>query len=323
MRTATIFIPTYNGQKYIKDCIEAVKSQEAPKGWSVEIIITDSSSTDKTVEIIKNYHDIRLNIISKDTFSHGGTRSEAARLARGEVVVYLTQDAIPASQDWLSYMLEPFELNQKIVAVFGKQIPREDAPTTIKREVSGVFSSLGPDHSLMTHRAVNLLSGKAVNPKATIFLSDVNAAYKRDYLLKKGFKKVDYAEDQLIGKQIIEDDGLYKVYSPFAAVIHSNDYGPFQYFYRKIDERAGMYKAVGIDLRTGKKQAIKNVIVQTIFDDLHSIRDTGLSISKKIKSVLFLNFLYNLSSNRAQLYDIKKIIYNKKLSLEKRKNGNR
>lgn len=48
MAKLTVVISAYNEEKKIKDCLESVK-------WAEEIILVDSGSTDKTVEIAKNY----------------------------------------------------------------------------------------------------------------------------------------------------------------------------------------------------------------------------------------------------------------------------
>lgn len=43
----SIVIPTYNGEKYIKECIESIQKQN----MNTEIIVVDDISSDKTVEI--------------------------------------------------------------------------------------------------------------------------------------------------------------------------------------------------------------------------------------------------------------------------------
>ena len=43
----SVIIPSYNGEKYIKECIESIQSQDFPH----EIIVIDDISTDKTAQI--------------------------------------------------------------------------------------------------------------------------------------------------------------------------------------------------------------------------------------------------------------------------------
>ncbi|WP_167712134.1 glycosyltransferase [Thermococcus sp. GR4] len=47
----SVIIPTYNSEKTIKKCIEAVKNQTYP---NIEVIVVDGGSTDRTVEIAKS-----------------------------------------------------------------------------------------------------------------------------------------------------------------------------------------------------------------------------------------------------------------------------
>ena len=45
----SVIIPSYNGEKYIKECIESIQKQN----MNTEIIVVDDISTDKTVEIAR------------------------------------------------------------------------------------------------------------------------------------------------------------------------------------------------------------------------------------------------------------------------------
>ncbi len=319
MKLVSVFIPTYNGEEYIYDCLKAVFEQKLPKGWDIEVLVTDSSSTDRTVEIVKSFPKVNLEVIPKSEFSHGKTRNDGAHKAKGEFIAYLTQDAIPSSSRWLSYMIEPFFINPDVVGVVGKQIPRSRASETIRREVTSVFSSLGADHSISLHRLNNLFDNTLAKPNAIGFMSDVNSAYRRSYIIKHQFKNVDYAEDQMMGDHIVNKHKLIKAYTPFGSVIHSNDYGPFEYFYRKVDERIGLYKSLGIDQQIGKKRFFKDLVFGLLADAKFTILDKGASLSKKIVSLLLYNFLYNLSACRARYIPMQKLISDKSLSLESRR----
>ena len=46
----SIIIPTYNGEKYIKECIKSIQKQD----MKTEIIVVDDISTDNTVNIAQD-----------------------------------------------------------------------------------------------------------------------------------------------------------------------------------------------------------------------------------------------------------------------------
>lgn len=50
----SILIPTYNEEKYIKECLESVLSQDYPTG-NLEILVIDGSSTDNTRQIVRGF----------------------------------------------------------------------------------------------------------------------------------------------------------------------------------------------------------------------------------------------------------------------------
>src|SRR5438270_9163997 len=106
MMEASVVIPTKNGASSIGDCLEAVYSQEGT--GRLEVVMVDSGSTDRTLEIARKYP-VRVEEIPADEFHHARTRNFAASLATGEYLVFLSQDAIPANCGWLKAMLQNFE----------------------------------------------------------------------------------------------------------------------------------------------------------------------------------------------------------------------
>lgn len=61
----SVCIPTYNGEKYIHQQLDSILSQLE---MNDEVIISDDSSTDNTVEIIKSYNDKRIKLLENCTF---------------------------------------------------------------------------------------------------------------------------------------------------------------------------------------------------------------------------------------------------------------
>ena len=57
----SIIIPIYNEEKYIKDCLESILSSDYNQN-SIEILIVDGGSEDKSLEIIEEYKQQYCNI---------------------------------------------------------------------------------------------------------------------------------------------------------------------------------------------------------------------------------------------------------------------
>ena len=74
----------------------------------MELIIIDYGSTDNTLNTAKSYP-VKIIKIQPEEFGHGKTRNLGANLANGTHIVYLTQDAIPYSINWLKELTEPFK----------------------------------------------------------------------------------------------------------------------------------------------------------------------------------------------------------------------
>ena len=289
----SIFVPTYNGEKYIRDLIEAVLSQELPKGYALDFIITDSGSKDNTVKIVRGYGKrIRFDEILNSEFGHGKTRQRAAMMAKGDYILFLSQDATPTSIRWVIDMIEPFFISDKVGAVFGRQIPRPTSVPTIKREVASVFGALGSPDSLILHREKSLVDGTPVNTLNTFF-SDVNSAVRKDLIDKIPFRDLPYAEDQALA-QDIQNAGYLKAYSVRGVVWHSNEYSVREFRKRKYDEYVGLIKSVDYTIERPLFTALLGWVKPSIRDMVFTLRDNEYSIKRKLY-YLPLAIGYNLS----------------------------
>lgn len=319
----TVFIPTYNGEKYIAELIEAVLSQDLPNGYELEFIIIDSGSRDKTVEIISKHYLDRLIFIEipNSEFGHGKTRQRAAEMAKGEFILYLSQDATPTSNRWIKDMIEPFFISDKVGCVFGRQIPRPDAVPTIKREVSSVFGQFGAPDSLTLHREKSLVDGTSVNTLNTFF-SDVNSAIRKDLNKEIPYRDLKYAEDQALAEDI-QNAGYLKAYSVRGAVWHSNEYAVAEFQKRKFDEYIGLIESVGYKLQPSMKSLLLGWVRPTIADIKFTLRDGEYGKKRKVKYSL-LSIAYNIAGARgkyeAALYqDDQQVINKKSLEVNRKK----
>ena len=279
----TVFIPTYNGEQYLPEIFRTVFTQKV--NFDYEVLVIDSGSSDSTLTIVtqcqKDHPNLRLHKIPNTEFGHGKTRNLAAQLARGEYVVYITHDAIPAHDRWLYEITRPFEVNKNIVGVMGKQIPRPNCIPMLKSEIRAVFGGFGPDFGTTLFYKDDFIQDQGTYD-AVSFYSDANSAARKQYLTDQvPYKDVSYAEDQLFGRDII-DAGYYKAYAPRASVIHSNDLTLKEYRRRMFDETLGLRK-IGLTVAVPSYRTVAKLITRGIARDVRNIaRDKEYSFRRKI-----------------------------------------
>lgn len=280
---ATVFIPTWFGERYLEEVLDAVFKQKVP--FKYEVLIYDTSSKDRTPEIIEKYakkhKNLRHKTITKDEFGHGKTRNAAAHDAKGEIVVYISQDVTPAHNRWLYEMIKPFELSEEIVGVMGKQDPRPHCFPLLKSEIRSTFRNFGPDFGTTLFYKDDFVQDQS-DYDAISFYSDVNSAARKSFLVGEiPYQDVPYAEDQLFGRDVI-DAGYIKVYAPRGNVIHSNDMTLGEYKHRMFDETMGLRK-IGIPVAVpGRKLILKMIIRGIIRDTLNISQDSQYSWKRKL-----------------------------------------
>ena len=276
----TVFIPTFNGEKYLERLLTAVESQDF--AGTVEILIIDSGSTDATLEIIAAHPSVRLVQIPSRDFGHGKTRNLAASLARGTNIAFLSHDAVPVGVGWLTSLVAPLDpAGLNCVAVVGKQEARSDCFPLLKYEIDGVFARCGPD------AVITVVDGSMVVAdslgEGELFYSDVNSATRRDFLLNViAYRDVNYSEDMAFARDLLVA-GYRKAYQPDALVEHSNDVTLAEYGKRIFDENLGM-RRVGegrtkLSWVQAKVRAVRDVVVSAG----RIMRDANYSAGEKAK----------------------------------------
>ena len=220
---ASVIIPTHNASKYISWQLKRLRDQSA---GITEIIVIDSESADNTVKIAKAMGAKCIRIKSAD-FDHGGTRNIAYRQSAGDIMVFLTQDALPADNLAIARIIRPIVKDSDVAAVCGRQLPSEDA---------GLF---GAHLRLFNYPGKSFTRSIEDRDKygiKTVFLSDSFAAYRRtDLDAIGGFKEnLLFGEDMYACAKLILR-GKKVAYRADASVFHSHDYTAVQEFKRYFD----------------------------------------------------------------------------------------
>jgi GT2 family glycosyltransferase/glycosyltransferase involved in cell wall biosynthesis len=226
VKPVSVVIPVKDAGALFERVLEAVRAQ-----GDLELIVIDSGSRDHSREIARSAGAELIEIASAD-FGHGRTRNLGAERASGELIAFLTQDAVPTPR-WLDALRDAFELDPRVGAAFGPHLPFDDTSPMIARELTEFFDGFAPNRRPVIHRRGDLT-----------FLSNVNAAYARGCWDEIRFADVAYSEDQAFGRAMLEA-GWAKVYHPDAAVLHAHDYGPVEFMKRYFDEYRGLRETSG------------------------------------------------------------------------------
>lgn len=208
---ASVVIPTLNAEEHLPLLLDKLEAQTRRP---TEIIVVDSQSDDRTVEIAMAHPLVRVIEINRSDFNHGSTRDKAFRLAKESVVCFLTQDALPVSDAYLERLLTPFSTDEDIALVSGRQLPKPDA-----RRFEQLVRTF--NYPVVSHvRSIDDLPRLGIK---TFFASDVCSAYRRDaYLACGGFPQLETNEDMLMAARFVKAG--YKVaYEASAEVYHSHN----------------------------------------------------------------------------------------------------
>ena len=117
MAEVTIVIRSYNEEKHIEKLLHGINSQTYK---NKEVILVDSGSTDRTVEIAKKYG-VEIVRIPKAEFSFGRALNLGCKAASGEILVFASAHVYPVRQDWIERMVAPFS-DPAIGLTYGRQV---------------------------------------------------------------------------------------------------------------------------------------------------------------------------------------------------------
>lgn len=218
-----VIIPTYYPDDKALQLVMRLLKQTYPVN-RIYIINTDvgtfPAEFEQFGEQVVIYH------IKPEQFDHGGTRNMGAMRSKADILVFLTQDAIPVNDHLLEELLQPFQ-DRKVGAAYGRQLPAADSKPIEQYTRSFNYP---PESQVKSGEDLSVLGIK------TYFCSNVCAAYRKDvYESLGGFEtKTIFNEDMIMAAKIIQSG--YKIaYAAEAKVIHSHNYGYLQQLKRNFD----------------------------------------------------------------------------------------
>ena len=228
----SVLIPVKNGGTDLVRCLDRIATQRVDD--EVEVVVVDSGSSDGSVELARARGAVVLEIPALE-FDHGATRNRAAAAARGDVLVFTSQDAYAEHDDWLARLTAPLA-DARVAGVYGRQLAHHHATPPERYFLDFLY---GP-----RSRRQSLAAGEEISMETTLF-SNVNAAIRHELFAHYPFAEdMIMSEDQEWSRRVLLD-GYELRYDAEAGVRHSHDYTLKAAFRRFFDSGVSASRSYG------------------------------------------------------------------------------
>lgn len=260
-------IPVKNPGVQFQRVLQAVLEQTTP--WQFDVLVVDSGSRDGTLEYCQamsgRYENLRVQVIPAEEFGHGKTRNLGISLTRGEFIALITHDALPVNNVWLANLVAAVEQAPDVAGAFGRHLPYPGASPYTVRDLTLHFEGFLSWNPVFRMDDPQRYEREIGYRQVLHFFSDNNACIRRSVWEKIPYPDVDFAEDQIWAKKIIEA-GYAKSYADNAAVFHSHDYSVMALLRRSFDEASALRELFDYRLCPNLMHLLAQAVRMTLAD---------------------------------------------------------
>lgn len=222
-KSVDVIIPTYRPGKEFRELVKRVLVQEYPVDH-IFIMNTGEENWDERIGLISDK--VITEHIQKKEFDHGGTRHRAILKSSADIVICMTQDAMPKDRSLVGSLVESFD-GTAVKAAYARQLPARDC---------GVIECYTREFNYPEQSLIKRKEDLPALGIKTYFCSNVCAAYDRKtYLELGGFvRHTIFNEDMIFAAGLIAH-GYAVAYTADARVVHSHNYSGLQQLRRNFD----------------------------------------------------------------------------------------
>ena len=141
----SVIMRTKNADWVVGQALAALSSQTFT---DFELIVVDSGSTDRTLDIVRHYP-CDLVEISADDYFPGPVLNMAIERAAGEIIVFQNSDVVQLDAGCLGRLVAAFD-DDEVQAAFARQVPRPEAHAWVRRDYAQSFPANGMAPPWMT-----------------------------------------------------------------------------------------------------------------------------------------------------------------------------
>lgn len=226
----TVLIPTWKPDERLDELLRRLSRQTLLPSRVLLLNTVDEDQDGGLTDLVDEYRDcfpvLSVFHIEKRQFDHGGTRHLGMTFADTELVLCMTQDAVPKDRHLVSALARYFE-DPLVGAAYARQLAVRGSSPLERYTRSFNY----PD----TSRVKSKEDLESLGIK-TFFCSDVCAMWRRDiYLEMGGFeRKTIFNEDMILAGKMIQA-GYRIAYAADAMVWHSHSYSCVKQLKRNFD----------------------------------------------------------------------------------------
>ncbi len=226
---ASIFIRARNEESHIEDCLKQVFDQRTKS--SIEVILLDCSSTDRTVELASKYP-VAIFSLPQKHFEYSSSLNFGLKISKGEFFVPLSAHSVPVDDKWLDRLLESVARDDRFGASYSRQIPWDDASLPERRWFLNQFPTEA--HS-QTRNEFSSAADIGREPFDVLSFSNASSCIRREVATRFPFRSVPFAEDRAFALDCLA--GGYSLHYSAESIVH-HSHPPRMSDYFSIAERA-------------------------------------------------------------------------------------
>ncbi len=208
----SVIMRTKNSDWVVRETLQGLFFQDFQ---DFELLVVDSGSTDRTLEIVRQYP-ARIIEIEPAAYFPGAVLNMAIEHVTGELIVFLNSDSVPQHPEALRNLIKSFD-DPSVKAAFARQIPRPEAHGWVQRDYALSFPERGPAPDWIT-------------------LSLPMAALRRSCWDEHHFYTAAWASEDTEWGLWARSMGYTIQYVPEAVVMHSHNYTLRQLYGRRYVE---------------------------------------------------------------------------------------
>lgn len=246
----SIIVRAFNEEAHLGRLLEGVYFQKVD--FPIEVILVDSGSTDRTLEIASAFP-VKVVHIAPEEFSFGRSLNFGLAAAQGDFCAIVSAHCYPVDQDWLANLVAPFA-DVQTALVYGRQ--RGDERTKYSEEQ--IFASWFPDESVDDYQVA--------------FCNNANSAIRRSVWKGHPFDEALSGLEDIDWARRVRREGHRISYQATAGVRHVHDESR-QQIYRRYYREAFAYRQIYPDEAFGLFDFARFFLMNTLSDAVHAARD--------------------------------------------------